>query len=139
RKQPCSIAGHTISRASAGKGNGRFISAAPQVAADTRRLGHREGDVPVRSRMVKLLAVAIVTAVGVWTAPATASPAAPRAARPAAFVGKTIPFWTGSVAASQNGKQYRYQMVGQDPRVPLTHPATRIVANIIPIVVKLAN
>ena len=51
----------------------------------------------------------------------------------------TIPMWSSSIAASQNGKKYRYQMVGQDPRVRLANPATTIVANIIPIVVKLSD
>ncbi len=65
-------------------------------------------------------------------------PARSAGGRPA-VVGATIPFWTDSVTASQNGKQYHFQMVGQDPTTPLSNPTTTIVANIIPIVVKLAD
>jgi len=65
-------------------------------------------------------------------------PARSAAGHPA-VVGATIPFWTDSVTASQNGKQYRFQMVGQDPTTQLSNPTTTIVANIIPIVVKLAD
>ena len=56
-----------------------------------------------------------------------------------AAAGATIPFWSGSVVAAQDGKRYRYTMVGQDPGARLTHPKTTIVANVIPIVVQLAD
>ena len=59
--------------------------------------------------------------------------------RRSATAGATIPFWTDSITASQNGKGYHYEMVGQNPRVKLSHPTTTIVANIIPIIVELAN
>jgi hypothetical protein len=53
--------------------------------------------------------------------------------------GTTIPIWTSSITASQNAKRYQVTMVGQDPRVPLSHPTTTIVANLIPIVVALGH
>jgi hypothetical protein len=53
--------------------------------------------------------------------------------------GTTIPIWASSITASQNAKRYQFTMVGQDPRVRLSHPTTTIVANIIPIAVTFAD
>jgi hypothetical protein len=119
--------------------------------------GGGEGEaVSIAMRGVTLLAVSTVLAVAIGATPALVSPAAAGPARDAtqpvdfvvpfvpsgrprvfAATGATIPMWTDSVTASQNGKRYRYQMVGQDPRIRLSHPTTTIVANIIPIVVTL--
>jgi hypothetical protein len=112
----------------------------------------------VTFRRAGLLAASTVLSVAIASTPALVSPAAAgpnlHQAQPVDFVvplahageprvaaaaGATIPMWTASITASQNGKRYRYQMVGQDPRKRLSHPTTTIVANIIPIVVKLAD
>ena len=92
----------------------------------------RSGAVSIAFRCLSVFAAS--TALSVAIAPATISRAeagaavpisqprdfvvplvAPGGSRAAAATGPTIPLWTGSITASQNGKKYRYQMVGQDP------------------------
>ncbi|MGO9876450.1 MAG: hypothetical protein ACLPVY_21965 [Acidimicrobiia bacterium] len=112
----------------------------------------------IAMRGVTMLAVSTVLGVSIAATPVpvSSSPAgaALHATQPVDFVvplgyarrppvsattGATIPMWTDSVTASQNGKRYRYQMVGQNPRIRLSDPTTTIVANIIPIVVTFAD
>lgn len=50
--------------------------------------------------------------------------------------GMTIPMWSSSTVASQDGQSYNFDMVGQNPQVPLSNPATTIVVDVIPIVFK---
>ena len=77
------------------------------------------------------LAVAVLGVESTWTADARAS----RTTTPVT----TIPTWSASVTASQDGQPYSYTMVGQDPRVPHTNATTTITANVIPIVLKFPH
>jgi hypothetical protein len=54
-------------------------------------------------------------------------------------LGLTIPMWTSSIVASQDGHTDTYQMVGQNPQIALSDPTTTIVANVIPIILKFAH
>lgn len=53
--------------------------------------------------------------------------------------GATVPMWTGSVTAGQDGKSYTYQMVGKDPTTKQASPSTRIVTPVIPIIWKIGG
>ena len=111
------------------------------------------------SRRAAIVAVAVLASTGLAATQAQTSGAtrgAPASGVPVDFVrplphldaaevsaqsaaGATIPVWSDTITASQDGKTYHYQMVGQDPRSALANPTTTIVANVIPIVVKLAD
>lgn len=76
--------------------------------------------------------------------PAELVPSAPSAADAARILrqaasGATVPMWTGSATAGQDGKSYNYQMVGTDPTTKQARPSTRIVAPVIPIIWKIGG